>query len=62
MTICPIALVVGCVKCPTSSFCRFITVLGDQEEKDEFNPFNNVWKKIPPTVDEHLDKLKIEKL
>ena len=35
MTICPIALAVGCEKCPAFKFCPLTTVLGDQEEKDE---------------------------
>ena len=35
MTICPIALVVGCEKCPAFSFCPLTTILGNQEEKDE---------------------------
>ena len=35
MTICPIALVVGCEKCPAFKFCPLTTVLGDQEKKDE---------------------------
>jgi len=35
MTICPIALVVGCEKCPAFNFCPLTTVLGDQEENDE---------------------------
>ena len=35
MTICPIALAVGCEKCPAFSFCPLTTVLGDQVENDE---------------------------
>jgi hypothetical protein len=42
MTICPIALVLGCEKCPAFSFCPLTTVLGDQEEKDEINQSNKV--------------------
>ena len=57
MTICPIALVFGCEKCPAFSFCPLTTVLGDQEEKDENNPSNKVWEENFPTVDEHLDKM-----
>jgi len=33
--ICPIALAVGCEKCPAFSFCPLTTVLGDQQEEDE---------------------------
>jgi hypothetical protein len=57
MTICPIAFVVGCEKCPAFSFCPLTTVLGDQEEKDEINPSINVWDENFPTVDAHLDKM-----
>ena len=32
MTICPIALAVGCEKCPAFKFCPLTTVLGDQEK------------------------------
>jgi len=35
MTICPIALAVGCEKCPAFSFCPLTTVLGDQQKEDE---------------------------
>ena len=30
MTVCPIAIVAGCQKCPAFSFCPLKTVLGDQ--------------------------------
>ena len=40
MTICPIALAVGCEKCPAFSFCPLTTVLGDQqEEEDEYQRY-----------------------
>ena len=32
MTICPIAVVAGCAKCPAFSVCPLKTVLGDQPE------------------------------
>ena len=35
MTICPIAIAVGCKKCPAFSFCPLTTVLGDQQKEDE---------------------------
>jgi len=35
MTICPIALAVGCEKCPAFKFCPLTTVLGDQEKEEE---------------------------
>ena len=58
MTICPIALAVGCEKCPAFKFCPLTTVLGDQEEKDEIDPSNKVWGS---TADEHLDKMEKKK-
>ena len=54
MTICPIALAVGCEKCPAFKFCPLTTVLGDQEEKDEWD---RVWEENFPMADEHLDKI-----
>ena len=54
MTICPIAIAVGCKKCPAFKFCPLTTVLGDQEEKDEWD---RVWEENFPTADEHLDKM-----
>jgi len=35
MTICPIALLVGCEKCPAFKFCPLTNVLGDQKKEDE---------------------------
>ena len=35
MTICPIALAVGCEKCLAFKFCPLTTVLGDQEKEEE---------------------------
>ena len=54
MTICPIALAVGCEKCPAFKFCPLTTVLGDQEKKDEWD---RVWEENFSTADEHLDKM-----
>ncbi len=34
MTLCPIALAVGCKKCPAFSFCPVKTVIGDQKEEE----------------------------
>jgi hypothetical protein len=34
MTLCPIALVVGCKKCPAFSFCPLKTVIGDQKTEE----------------------------
>jgi len=57
MTICPIALAVGCEKCPAFKFCPLTTVLGDQQEEDEIDSSNKVWEESFPTADEHLDKM-----
>ncbi len=32
MTVCPIALAVGCRKCPVFAVCPLTTVIGDQEK------------------------------
>ena len=57
MTICPIAIAVGCKKCPAFKFCPLTTVLGDQQEEDEIDPSNKVWEESFQTADEHLDKM-----
>ena len=47
MTSCPIALAVGCEKCPAFKFCPLTTVLGDQEKEEE--PTTKVWEEnFPP--------------
>ena len=55
MTICPIAIAVGCKKCPAFKFCPLTTALGDQEEKDEWD---RVWEENFPTAyeEEELKK------
>jgi len=35
MTLCPIAIVAGCKKCPAFSVCPLKTVLGDQGKVDQ---------------------------
>ena len=35
MTLCPIALMVGCKKCPAFSVCPLKTVIGDQKKVTE---------------------------
>lgn len=35
MTVCPIAIAVGCKKCPAFSVCPLKSVLGDQPSKAE---------------------------
>lgn len=34
MTLCPIAIVAGCAKCPAVSVCPLKTVIGDAPKKD----------------------------
>ena len=43
MIICPIALAVGCEKCPAFKFCPLTAVLGDQQE-DKVDSLNKVWE------------------
>jgi hypothetical protein len=38
MTVCPIAVVAGCRKCPAFSVCPLKTVLGDQPKAPEEPP------------------------
>ena len=38
MTVCPIAIAVGCKKCPAFSVCPLKSVLGDQKKDDEPPP------------------------
>lgn len=35
MTLCPIAVVAGCRKCPAFSICPLKTVIGDQPKEEE---------------------------
>jgi hypothetical protein len=35
MTLCPIAIVAGCRKCPAFSICPLKTVIGDAPKQDE---------------------------
>jgi hypothetical protein len=35
MTVCPIAIVAGCRKCPAFSVCPLKSVLGDQPKADD---------------------------
>jgi hypothetical protein len=40
MTVCPIAVVVGCQKCPAFSVCPLKTVLGDQPKPEDAGKAN----------------------
>jgi hypothetical protein len=42
MILCPIALAVGCRKCPAFSFCPVKTLIGDQTKGEEARP------EVPP--------------
>ena len=57
MTICPIALVVGCEKCPAFKFCPLTTVLGDQEEEE---PTTKVWEENFPSEKNNNEESKKE--
>lgn len=35
MTLCPIAIVVGCKKCPAFTVCPVKSVIGDYKKEDE---------------------------
>ena len=63
MTICPIALAVGCEKCPAFKFCPLTIVLDDQQKEDEVDSSNDVskWRekdwgvKFPPEKNKKED-------
>ncbi len=38
MTLCPVALAVGCAKCPAFSVCPMKTALGDQPKPEDAKP------------------------
>ncbi|HQQ77668.1 MAG TPA: hypothetical protein PLB01_09965 [Thermoanaerobaculia bacterium] len=38
MVLCPVALAVGCRKCPIFSFCPVKTVIGDVKVEEEKTP------------------------
>ena len=38
MTLCPVALVAGCKKCPAVSVCPLKTVIGDFKETGQAEP------------------------
>ena len=47
MTICPIAVVAGCAKCPAVSFCPLKSVLGDQPSASDAKPEADASTKKP---------------
>lgn len=48
MTLCPIALAVGCRRCPAFSVCPLKTTLGDQPKVGDTPPPPDPVKKKPP--------------
>jgi hypothetical protein len=44
MTLCPIALAVGCKKCPAFSVCPLKSVIGDQAKVDDAKPASGTAK------------------
>ena len=65
MTICPIAIAVGCKKCPAFKFCPLTTVLGDQQKEDEVDASpmtlahdrDDILEDKSAAADDHLDKM-----
>ena len=45
MVLCPIALAVGCRKCPIFSFCPAKTIIGDQKAEEKPKPKARAGKK-----------------
>ncbi len=45
MTVCPIAIVAGCAKCPAVSICPLKTVLGDAPKAGAEKPAEGTKKK-----------------
>ena len=41
MTLCPIALVASCAKCPVVAYCPLKTVIGDFESENKPQPDNS---------------------
>lgn len=47
MTLCPVALAVGCRRCPVFSICPATRVLGDQAKTEGEPPVVRARKKTP---------------
>jgi hypothetical protein len=50
MTVCPIAIVAGCQKCPAFSICPLKSVLGDQPASGANKPAAGDKPKAPPSA------------
>ncbi|MBN8505565.1 MAG: hypothetical protein J0L58_13930 [Burkholderiales bacterium] len=48
MTVCPIAVVAGCKKCPAFSICPLKSVLGDQPKAEAPAPAPSTTRKKKP--------------
>ena len=63
MTICPIALAVGCEKCPAFKFCPLTTVLGDQEKTENVTSRRaDLYNQIKETKEDKYQKYAEEEL
>jgi hypothetical protein len=47
MTLCPIAIAVGCKKCPAFSVCPLKSTLGDYKKDEPAAPAASATKKAP---------------
>ena len=56
MKICPVALAVGCEKCPAFEFCPLTTIFGDQQKE----PTGKVWEENFPPEKNKNEKSKKE--
>ena len=63
MTICPIALAVGCEKCPAFKFCPLTTVLGDQKKEGSGSSRRaDLYNQIKETKEDKYQKYAEEEL
>ena len=63
MTICPIALAVGCEKCPAFKFCPLTTVLGDQKKEGNGSSRRaDLYNQIKETKEDKYQKYAEEEL
>jgi hypothetical protein len=49
MTLCPIAMAVGCAKCPAFSMCPLKSVIGDHKKDDATGPSAGAKSAAKPT-------------
>jgi hypothetical protein len=53
MTLCPIAIAVGCKKCPAFTVCPLKSVIGDYKKPDETQPTQHAEKPQPGAKQDH---------